>query len=390
MAISVSLLSARLSSIISFVSKLTAFLHHLSGPGVRVLLIVILFTWPAAARPLLVLGPPQAVVTQHPILCVHTRLTDEVEPWKMLRSLEMVRQMGATTIVEYFPWAYMENEKGQYGWTHADQIVDYARNQGLAVVARLGMVPAWARQRADHAVTTDTYLAPEHYADFGDFVSAFVAHFRGRVQAIIIWNEPNVTLEWGFRPPDPESYTELLKVAYMRAKAADPSLLVLGGALAPTLEPEGSEVAMNDLVYLERMYRAGAGRYFDVLAAHAYGLTYAYDEPPAADVLDFRRVELVRGVMVKYGDAAKRVMLTESGWNDSPRWTMAVKPAARIANTLGGYAWAEQQWPWMLNVCTWAFRLPAPQHSYGDYFTFVSPEFQPKLIYDAVQAWATH
>jgi hypothetical protein len=328
-------------------------------------------------------------VTRHPILCVHTRLTDEVEPWKMVRSLEMVRQMGATTIVEYFPWAYMEGEKGKYGWGHSDLIVDYAHNQGLTVVARLGMVPAWARKLPDDTATTDTYLDKEHYADFGDFVYAFVSHYRGRVKHIIIWNEPNVTLEWGFRPPDPEGYTELLRMAYTRAKEADPNIMVLGGALAPTLEPEGSEVAMNDLTYLERMYQAGASKYFDILAAHAYGLTYAYDEPPAANVLDFRRVELVRELMVKNGDAAKPIMLTESGWNDSPRWTMAVTPAERIVNTIGGYEWAEQHWPWMQNVCTWAFRLPTLQHSYGDYFTFVSPEFQPKLIYDAVKAWAT-
>jgi len=357
---------------------------------VRLLLILVLFSWPAAPPPLVVLGPPQTVATRHPILCVHTRLTDEVEPLKILRSLQMVRQMGATTIVEYFPWAYIENEKGKYSWDHADMIVDDARNQGLTVVARLGMVPAWARKLPDDTATTDTYLEPEHYADFGDFVYAFVAHYQGRVRHIIIWNEPNLTLEWGFRPPDPEGYTELLRVAYARAKQADPNVLVLGGALAPTLEPPGSDLAMNDLVYLERMYQAGAGKYFDILAAHAYGLTYPNDEPPAANVLDFRRVELVREIMVKYGDAAKPVMLTESGWNDSPRWTMAVKPAARIQYTLGGYEWAEQHWPWMQKVCTWAFRLPTLQHNYGDYFTFVSPEFQPKLIYDAVKAWATN
>jgi len=373
-------------------SNLASLLRRLSAHWawlVRAALVAIVFTWPAVPRPLLVLGPPKTVATRHPILCVHTRLTDEVEPWKILHSLEMVRQMGATTIVEYFPWAYMENAKGKYGWDHSDLIVDFARNQGLTVIARLGMVPEWARKQPDNSVTTDTYLDAEHYADFGDFVYAFVSHYRGRVKSIIIWNEPNVTLEWGFRRPDPEGYTELLRVAYTRAKEADPSILVLGGALAPTLEPESSEVAMNDLTYLERMYRAGAGKYFDILAAHAYGLTYAYDEPPAANTLDFRRVELVREMMVKYGDAAKPIMLTESGWNDSPRWTMAVTPTDRIANTIGSYTWAEQHWPWMQNVCTWAFRLPKLQHGYGDYFTFVSPDFQPKLIYDAVKAWAT-
>ena len=69
--------------------------------------------------------------------------------------------------------------------------------------------------------------------------------------------------------------------------------------------------------------------------------------------------------------------------------TGELTPGARIDYTLAGYAWAEQHWPWMQAVCTWAFRYPAPQHSYGDYFTFVSPEFVAKPIYDAVREWAS-
>ena len=46
----------------------------------RALLVLALFTWASAPRPLIYLGPPQTVQTKHPLVCVHTRLTDEVEP----------------------------------------------------------------------------------------------------------------------------------------------------------------------------------------------------------------------------------------------------------------------------------------------------------------------
>ena len=135
-------------------------------------------------QPLVTLGPQQHVETINPKMGVHTRLTDEVEEWKIKRTLEMVREMGAPWIVEYFPWAYYEREKGAYDWSHPDLVVNHARRQGLTVVARLGYVPEWARPEG----SAFSYLDPTHYADFGDFVYAFVDHFRGRVQYIIIWN----------------------------------------------------------------------------------------------------------------------------------------------------------------------------------------------------------
>jgi len=39
-------------------------------------------------------------------------------------------------------------------------------------------------------------------------------------------------------------------------------------------------------------------------------------------------------------------------------------------------------------LCLWAFRYPAPTNSYPDYFTFLSPLFDPKPIYDVLQAYA--
>jgi len=242
------------------------------------------------------------VVTINPKIGVHTRLTDEVEEWKIKQTLVMVRQMGAPWIVEYFPWAYYEGRKDRFDWSHPDVVVNHAMAQGLTVIARLGFVPDWARPKD----TITSYLDREHYDDFGDFVYAFASHFRGRVQHIIIWNEPNLSAEWGYRPVDPEGYTELLKLAYTRAKEADPQVQVLAGALAPTLAPEGDPEGLNDLAYLQRMYDAGANDYFDILAIHAYGWTFPADDPPAADKVNFRRAELLRQVMVANGDADKK------------------------------------------------------------------------------------
>jgi hypothetical protein len=324
------------------------------------------------------------VQTTNAKIGVHTRLTDEVEEWKIKRTLEMVREMGAPWIVEYFPWAYYEPTPGVYEWGHPDLVIKHARAQGLTVIARLGLVPKWARPKD----TSDLYLDRDHFDDFGDYVAAFVERYRDQVDYVIIWNEPNLSLEWGMRPVDPEGYVELLKVAYGKAKAANPDIKVLGGALAPTLAPEGNEWGMNDLIFLERMYEAGAAPYFDILAIHAYGWKFPHDDEPAQDKINFRRVELIREVMVSHGDGDKWCIITEGGWNDHPRWTRAVRPAQRIANSLGAYEMAHRDWPWCEGVALWAFRFPWPARTYQDYYTFVTTDFVPKAIYDEIQRYA--
>lgn len=330
------------------------------------------------------LGPQQAVATINDKIGVHTRLTDEVEPWKIKRTLEMVREMGAPWIVEYFPWAYAEPSPGRYDWTHHDLVIDHATRQGLTVIARLGFVPEWARPPD----STPLYLDEEQFPAFANFAAQFVQRYAGKVQYVIIWNEPNLSLEWGYAPVSPEKYVAMLRAVYPAIKAANPQVQVLAGALAPTLAPPGSPDGMNDLTFLQRMYDAGAADYFDLLSIHAYGWYSEPDEAPAEQVVNFRRSELLRAIMVANGDEAKAAMITEGGWNDHPRWTRAVRPSQRIAYTLRAYELAQTEWPWMQAVALWAFRYPWDAKSYQDYYTFVRTDFEAKPIYLEVQRYA--
>jgi hypothetical protein len=330
------------------------------------------------------LGPQRSVVTANPKLGVHTRLTDEVEAWKIKRTFEMVRGMGAPWVVEYFPWAYVESSPARFGWNHTDLVVQHAVRQGLTVVARLGYVPEWARPKD----SSPLYLDESHFADFGAYAAAFAARYAGQVRYMVIWNEPNLALEWGYSGVDPAKYVALLKVVYPMVKAANPEMQVLAGALAPTLAPPGSADGMNDLAYLQAMYELGAAPYFDMLAIHAYGWYSDPDDPASPEVVNFRRTELLRGIMVANGDAAKRAIITEGGWNDHPRWTRAVRPGQRIEYTLRAAEIAAGEWPWLEAVCFWAFRYPWDAKSYQDYYTFVRTDFEPKPIYLEVQRYA--
>jgi hypothetical protein len=266
--------------------------------------------------------------------------------------------------------------------------VRHARNQGLHIIARMGLVPAWARPDADEQRTTLNYLPPESYDEFAAFVAAFAARYAGVIDHIIIWNEPNLAFEWGYQDVDPAAYARLLQAVYAPAHAANPNVVILAAALAPTLEPPGSPHGLNDLLYLDSLYETGAAAYFDALAMHTYGFTDPPEATPGAELLNFRRIELLRAIMLQYDSAEKPVYITEMGWNDHPRWTKAVRPSLRVGYTVDSYRWSEVQWPWVEKMCIWALRYPVNTQSYPDNFTLLTGDLRPRPIYYALQAYA--
>lgn len=331
------------------------------------------------------LPPQQRVETTNPKIGIHTRLTGVGDESYVAQSLRQVREMGASWIVDLFPWAYVQpRSRYGYDWAGADLIVEHARRQGLTIVARLDIVPEWARPRG----TSGSYIDPDHYADYADYVVAFLRRYRPYgVRHVIIWNEPNLAIEWGRRPPDPGAYAALLKVVYPRIKAAVPDAIVIAGALSPGADLGGGQERMNDIQYLASLYDAGAAPYFDMWAAHSYGSKSPPDALPDPAEVNFRRVEVIHDTMTRFGDGRKQIIITEGGWNDNGRWSAAVLPSQRLRWTVAAYELA-LHWDWLAAVCLWQFGLPQPTHTYQDNWNFVASDGTPKAIYWAVQAAA--
>lgn len=360
----------------------------LTAALIALLAIAIALAWPRPATEHVPLGEQQMVQTDQPLVCVHTLLENEVQEAKIKRSLQLTRELGASTIVQFFPWAYAEPAPGNYDWFHADRIVRHARRQGLRIIARLGLVPAWARPSHSDSPTTLNVLPENSFADFARYAGVFARRYRDAIDAIIIWNEPNLSFEWGYRPVDPAAYTRLLRASYQQIKAANPDAQVLAGALAPTLEGAGSAAGLNEIDFLTGMYKAGAGATFDALAIHTYGFRDPPAAEPAPERLNFRRAELLRETMIAQGDGDKPAFITEFGWNDHPRWAAAVRPSQRSAYTIQAFNYAAANWPWVEKLCIWALRYPADLLGYPDNFTLISADFTLKPIYYALQDYA--
>ena len=350
----------------------------------RLLLAVLLFG--AAGSQLLIprtvpplhLPPQQTVQTRNPKIGVHLRLSGTDDEAQLVSQLAAAREMGARFVVDLFPWAYVQPRGPQsFDWRGADLLVEHARRQGLEVVARLDIVPEWARPRK----TSDRYLEPEHYLDFARYAAAFAERYRGRVRYIQIWNEPNLVFEWGGREPDPAAYAALLRTVAPLVKKANPDAHIIAGSFSPGPAIPGTR--MDDLQYLQTMVAAGAP--FDILGVHAYGGRAPAAEEPHPDRVNFRRVEVYRDTLRRLGQP-RPMIVTEGGWNDHPRWNAAVTPAQRLQWTVEAYRISES-WNDVIGVCMWQWQLPLT-HSYQDNWTFLTPDGTPKAIYYAVQAYA--
>jgi len=332
---------------------------------------------------------------------VNTFLQDEVEPEKRELAVQMIADAGFRWIRQEFPWEDIEiHGKGDFqdrrhepyrsAWEKYDQIVDLAERYDLDIIARLSNPPAWSRAQGNAA---GTLAPPDNLDDYGDFVEAVVRRYQGRIHTYQIWNEPNIYPEWGERPVSPEEYTELLKVGYTRVKEVCPECVVMSGALAQTI-PLGPR-DLNDFVFLQRMYDAGAGDYFDVLAMQGYGLwSGPTDRRMRARVLNFSRPLYLREIMVRNGDADKPIWITEMNWNappadlpDKPFGFVTPEQQARYA--VLAYQRAQQEWPWLGVINTWFFKraTDTERNQPMYYFRLMEPNFKPQPVYHALKEY---
>lgn len=92
-------------------------------------------------------------------------------------------------------------------------------------------------------------------------------------------------------------------------------------------------------------------------------------------------------MMEQFGDGHKRMIITEGGYNDHPRWGAAVSPAERIRWTIATYELA-RSYPWLEAVALWQHSTPFTTRSHPDAWNFVAPDGTPRAVYLAVREYA--
>lgn len=350
---------------------------------------------------------------------INVFLEQEVEPAKRERAVQMIAEAGFQWIRQEFPWEDIEiHGKGDFmdrrndldgdgrpdavdAWAKYDQIVDLADRYGLEIIARLSNPPAWSRADGD---ARGPYAPPDDFEDFGDYVYAVVSRYQGRIRYYQVWNEPNIYPEWGEEPVDPEAYARLLCLAYRRAREADPGAIIVSGALAQTVSfnpGPGPGTGLSDLVFLQRMYDAGAADCFDILAVNDYMLWSGPTDHrlPPSHIINFARPIYLRDIMVANGDAHKPIWISEMNANAVPNdpsiqdWgrfgQVTLEQQARYSPL--AYQRAIEEWPWVGVANFWFFKRADDRERDQSwyYFRMVEPDFTPMPVYDSMRNYIT-
>ena len=140
--------------------------------------------------------------------------------------------------------------------TIAQGAIDAARSNGfkilLSIVGNPGQLAANPGQ---------------YYQNFANFLKGVAAL---NPDGIEVWNEQNIDREWPAGQINGASYTQMLSAAYSAIKSANPAVLVVSGAPAPT-GFFGGKCANNgcdDDIYLRQMAQAGAANSMDCVGIH--------------------------------------------------------------------------------------------------------------------------
>jgi serine/threonine protein kinase/pSer/pThr/pTyr-binding forkhead associated (FHA) protein len=250
-------------------------------------------------------------------LQMYTNIT--ADEWDTV--MERAAPLGMGWIKMQANWRYLQADSPNQSTQQLEEFYSHIRTAdaaGYNVMLSFAKAPDWARSSTSEAGPPDD---PE---DLARFIEQMLAAAGGSVDAIEVWNEPNLIREWtGEYEMTGGDYMRLFDASYNRIRAYSPDIVVISAGLAPTLDSDGSR---DDREFLREMYENGLGGYSNVaVGVHPYGWGNApdvvccatddsrgWDQDPRFFFLD--TLVDYRNIMLRYGDSDAELWVTEFGW----------------------------------------------------------------------------
>src|SRR5450756_1907823 len=91
------------------------------------------------------------------------------------RVADSIVGMGFGWVKQQVEWRDVEPSKGNFSWGGLDEVVAVANAKGIRVMFSVLRSPAWASASPDSP--------PLNFNDYGDFVGALAARYKGKGMA---------------------------------------------------------------------------------------------------------------------------------------------------------------------------------------------------------------
>jgi hypothetical protein len=301
-------------------------------------------------------------------------------------------------------WDALEPVRGQLGgdFVRLQTYIKVAKTNGYRVMLSVAKAPDWAR------AIKEEDGPPDDPAELARFLTLLLEQVGPGVDAIEIWNEPNLKREWSSGLAfSGAGYMKLFAPAYDAIRAYSPLIVIVSAGLAPT---DNSAVSVNDRDFLRQMYEAGLYNYQDIaIGIHPYSWGNSpdarccnpvdgrdYDDKGQFFFLD--NISAYRDIMVEFGQKGRKMWATEFGWSNwqdfsSPApepWMSYVTQAEQADYTITAFKIA-QALNFMGPMFLWNFNFANPttvsssSDLAGFSLVFVDAQhnLQPRPIYEA-------
>ncbi len=164
-----------------------------------------------------------------------------------------VRLLDACSVTH---WNIVEPERGKWAWQQGnwiDEAIDTYRRAGLKVLGLLFRTPTWASsgETVNHP--------PKDLQAWRTYVRVVAEHFKGRIDAYEVWNEP---YGLGLFTGKEDLYLQMVRTAYEELRKVDPQALIVAPCTYWTL---------SDVVaWTEKLLQKGLVSFVDVFSFHGY------------------------------------------------------------------------------------------------------------------------
>jgi polysaccharide biosynthesis protein PslG len=275
------------------------------------------------------------------------------------QAVGLTEDTGVRWIKLQVNWGFLQPD-GPNDWNAQMQLFERqvelaSRPENMRVLLSVAKAPLWARSNGAEDGPPDD---PQALADFLTFMLRDTK-IGAAVDAIEIWNEPNLQREWqGTLPFNGTGYMQLFRPSYDAIRAYSPTMTIVTAGLAPT---GNLGVAVDEGDFLQQMYNAGLAQYQDVvIGVHPYG----WGNPPDArccageggpgwdDQPDFffiENIETIRRIMARNNHDTE-IWITEFGWsswqgfpsNPPEAWHTYVNPTEQADYIIRAFQYGQQ------------------------------------------------